>query len=673
MNKKRPGCSYLIQQSESYVIARYTVKGILSGILLLKRHQFKARKYKLVRYKRSIMQSTHYKANRLSKRWLWMLPLLAVLLYACEGSDAQRSSYSEDQGQFFPVERPSAYNRPASLIAALEDTSSYWVDSVFNTLTPEERIAQLIIIEAFSNRGPKYEADVMRLIKEYKVGGIIFFQGGPVRQAKLTNAYQAASKVPLWISMDAETGVGMRLDSTVEYPSQQMLGALTDNELIYRMGVEVAQEFKRLGMHINFAPVADVNNNPNNPVISYRSFGEDKYDVTAKSIAYMQGMQDGGIMAVAKHFPGHGDTDVDSHYDLPVIPFGRGRLDSLEMYPFQELIKHGLGGMMVAHMHIPQLDPTPNLPSTLSEPIVTGLLKQRLNYKGLIFTDAMVMKGVTKFFEPGEAEARALMAGNDVLERLNSVPKAIRAVEEAIERGDLTQEEIDRRCKRVLAAKQWLGLDKYKPVALENLYEDLNPPMADLINKRIAEGSVTLLNNRKKMLPLQESPKQTVATLSIGATRVTAFQRQVNQIATETDHFFISRKANAKDTKKLWKQLKKYDVVLVALYGPSLRPSNNVAYSKDATKLVQQLARSNKAVITLFNNAYTLNQFPDIEESRALLVAYQGYFHAQAAAAEVIFGKVPARGKLAVTVNKHFAFGDGIYLNKPFMASAAAQ
>ncbi|MCX2741118.1 glycoside hydrolase family 3 protein [Pontibacter anaerobius] len=614
------------------------------------------------------MLRTLYKAKYLKVYRLWLLPLLAVALYSCEGSDAQRQSYSEQQRQFFPVERTSEYDRPSSLIAALEDSSSYWVDSVFNTLTPDERIAQLIIIEAFSNKGPKYEADVMRLIKEYKVGGIIFFQGGPVRQAKLTNQYQAASKVPLWISMDAETGVGMRLDSAVEYPSQQMLGALTDNELIYRMGEEVAQEFKRLGMHINFAPVADVNNNPKNPIISYRSFGEDKYDVAAKSIAYMQGMQDGGIMAVAKHFPGHGDTDVDSHYDLPVIPFGRDRLDSLELYPFREMIRHGLGGMMVAHMNIPKLDPTKNVPSTLSEPIVTGLLKQQLNYKGLIFTDAMVMKGVTKYFEPGEAEARALMAGNDVLERLNSVPKAIRAVKAAIESGDLTQEEIDRRCKRILAAKQWLGLDKYKPVPLENLYEDLNPPIADLINKNIAEHAITLLNNRKKMLPIRPSSRMSIATVSIGASRVTAFQRQVGQLTEKTDDFYISRKADGKETKKLWKKLKKYDVVLVALYGPYNRPSNDLGYSEGATKLVHQLSKSNKAVITLFNNAYTLNQFPDIEDSRALLVGYQAYFHAQAAAAAVIFGKVPARGKLAVTVNKHYAFGDGIYLNQPFIA-----
>lgn len=598
---------------------------------------------------------------------LWLLPLLAVLLLSCEGSDAQRQGYKEQQRQYFPVERVP-YERPSSIIAALEDSSSYWVDSVFNTLTPEERIAQLIVIEAFSDKGPKYEADVMHLIKEYKVGGIIFFQGGPLRQARLTNQYQAASDVPLWIAMDAETGVGMRLDSTVQYPSQQMLGALADNGLIYRLGLEVAQEFKRLGMHINFAPVADINNNPRNPIISYRSFGEDKYDVTAKSLAYMRGMQDGGIMAVAKHFPGHGDTDVDSHYDLPVIPFGRHRLDSLELYPFRELIKYGVGGVMVAHMHIPQLDSTRNLPSTLSEPIVTDLLRKQLGYNGIIFTDAMVMKGVTKYFEPGEAEARALMAGNDVLERLNSVPKAINAVKAAIANGQLTQEEVDRRCKRVLAAKQWLGLDKYKPVPLQNLYEDLNPPVAELINKTIAENAITLLNNQKHILPLRQRRRMSIATVSVGARRVTAFQRQVKQMAEDTDDFYISRKASEKETRKLWKKLKKYDVVLVALYGPSTRPSNKLGYSEGAKDLVQQLAKSRKSIVTLFDNAYALNQFPGIEQSQGLVLAYEASFHAQAAAAAAVFGKIPAKGKLAVTVNSHYAYGDGILLNKPFVA-----
>ncbi|GAA4438193.1 hypothetical protein GCM10023188_33260 [Pontibacter saemangeumensis] len=615
-----------------------------------------------------MLQIKHSTFSHLQR--LLTLALLPVLLLSCnESSDKgnQQHAASAKPVPVLAVERVP-YERPVSLIRALQEPESAWVDSVFNTLSPEERIAQLMIIEAFSDKGPAYEADVMRLIKQYKVGGIIFFQGGPVRQARLTNSYQAAAKVPLLISMDAETGVGMRLDSTVQYPFQQMLGAVADNGLIYNMGAQIAAEFKRLGMHVNFAPVADINNNPKNPVISYRSFGENRLDVAGKSLAYMQGMQQNDIIAVAKHFPGHGDTDVDSHHDLPVISFDRQRLDSLELYPFRQLIEYGLGGMMVAHMHIPGLDSTANLPSTLSRPIVTGLLKKHMDFEGLVFTDAMVMKGVTKYFAPGEAEVRALMAGNDVLERLNSVPRAIRAIKAAIRRGDLTQAEIDRRCKRVLAAKQWVGLDKYKPIDLTNLYEDLNTSAADSTNHVIAEAAITLLNNRKRMLPVRQRRRTRIATLSVGARRTTSFQREVKEHATTTD-FVLSRKANIKETRKLWKKLQRFDVVLVGLYGPSIRPSNNLGYSKEAAALVQKLARSDKAVITLFDNAYALTQFPDIEKSRALIMAYQPHFHAQEAAASLIFGKIAARGRLPVTVNEHYAYGDGISKDVPLLAT----
>lgn len=615
----------------------------------------------------------HYLFTSLYSRFLtnlpaWLLLFGAVTLTSCEGGAAesqhQDTQHEESKVLFTSLKRP--YERPATLLEALEDPSSAWVDSVFNTLTPEQRIAQLIIIEAFSDQGARYEADVMRLIKQYHVGGIIFFQGGPIRQARLTNSYQEAANVPLMIAMDAETGIGMRLDSTVQYPFQQMLGAIADNGLIYRLGAEVAHEFKRIGMHVNFAPVADINNNPNNPIISYRAFGEDRLEVTAKSIAFMQGMQENGIIATAKHFPGHGDTDVDSHYDLPIIPHSKARLDSLELYPFKELIKHGVGGIMVAHMHIPGLDPTQNLPSTLSKPIVTGLLKEQLNYKGLIFTDAMVMKGVTKYFEPGVAEAQALIAGNDILERLNSVPKAISAVKKAIRDGRLTQEDIDRRCKRVLAAKQWLGLDDYKPIELENLVQDLNPPAADSTNRALAEAALTLLRNEKRGIPVRQKHKTTIATVSFGARRHTAFQREINSMAKTTD-FIISRKANAKEVKKLMNKLKRFDVVVVGLYGPSVRPSNNLGYSKEATEMVRQLAASNKAIITLFDNAYALSQFPGIEKSRSLILAYQSHYHAQEAAANLVFGRLPARGKLPVTVNNYFKYGDGINKDKPLI------
>jgi beta-N-acetylhexosaminidase len=595
-----------------------------------------------------------------------LLFLGVCFLFSCERLETKQKNKPVKQTNVSFTSLYKPYVRPATLLEALDNPTSAWVDSVFNTLTPEQRIAQLMIVEAFSDQDLKYEADVMRLIKQYHVGGIIFFQGGPVRQAKLTNRYQAAAKVPLLIAMDAETGIGMRLDSTVQYPYQQMLGAIADNGMIYRMGAEVALEFKRLGMHVNFAPVADINNNPKNPIISYRAFGENRFDVTAKSVAFMRGMQDNGIIATAKHFPGHGDTDVDSHYDLPVITHSRERLDSLELYPFKELIDEGIGSIMVAHMHIPQLDTTQNLPSTLSKPIVTGLLRNDLQFKGLIFTDAMVMKGVTKYFKPGEAEVRALMAGNDVLERLNNVPKAILAIKEAIKRGDLTQKDIDWRCKRMLTTKQWLGLDHYSPIALTDLVKDLNPAVADSTNKALAEAAITLLINKKSSIPVRQKRNIRIATVSIGARRLTTFQKEISRMAQTTD-FIISRKATAKEVKKLEQHLKKFDIVLLALYGPSIRPSNNLGYSKESTELVTKLAISNKAIITLFDNAYTLTQFPGIEKSKAFIIGYQPHSQAQEAAAKLVFGRIPARGKLPVTINQRFKYGDGINKDKPLV------
>jgi len=547
---------------------------------------------------------------------------------------------------------------PNALITTLNRRNA-WVDSVFERLTPDERISQLMIVEAFSNKGPEHEEDVLRLIRRYKVGGLIFFQGGPVRQAKLTNKYQAAAKVPLLISMDAESGVGMRMDSAMQYPFPMMLGAINNDSLIYRMGEEIGREFKRLGMHLNFAPVADINNNPKNPIISYRAFGENKKDVTSKSLAYMLGMQNTGIIATAKHFPGHGDTDVDSHYDLPVIPYGRERLDTLELYPFRELIKSGVGGIMVAHMHMPKLDSSLNVPSTLSKPIVTGLLRQELRYAGLIVTDAMVMKGVTKYFKPGEAEVRALIAGNDVLERLVSVPQAITAIKQAIRQRRLSWNDINRRCKKVLAAKYWVGLNNYQPIQLDSLYADLHTSRAYETNRRLAEGSITLLQNKRRLLPLSKSKKYKMAVLAVGARNVTFFQKKIQEV-TRTELFTMPRKSSPKDIITLQKKLKPFNFIVIAIYGPSIRPSNNLGFSPENKAFINKLIADKKCVVTLFDNAYALNQFSDIRKANALMVGYQQLPSIQEAAAKLIFGDIKANGKLPVTVNEDFKFGDGL-------------
>ena len=292
---------------------------------------------------------------------------------------------------------------------------SSWVDSVFNNMTLNEKIGQLFMVAAYSNKGPEHTQDILRLIKKHHIGGLIFFQGTPEKQAKLTNIYQYNAKIPLMIGMDAEWGLGMRLDSVISYPRQMTLGAISDDSLIYKMGLDIGAQLRRLGVHVNFAPVVDINNNPANPVIGSRSFGEDRNNVAGKGIAYMNGLQDRNVLAVAKHFPGHGDTDKDSHKTLPVISHDSLRLDSIELYPFKRLISNGVGGVMTAHLNIPSLIDEPNRPSTLSKKVVTHMLKDQLGFNGLVFTDALNMKGVTNNFQSGEIEIEALKAGNDVL------------------------------------------------------------------------------------------------------------------------------------------------------------------------------------------------------------------------------------------------------------------
>ena len=294
-------------------------------------------------------------------------------------------------------------------------TAKRWVDSVFRTLSKQQKIAQLMIIRAHSNLGPEHIEEVTSQIQKYNVGGLCFFQGGPIRQANLTNFYQSIAKTPLMITIDGEWGLGMRLDSVINFPRNLLIGAVKDPKLVYQFGRAVGEQCKRLGIHVNFGPVVDVNNNPNNPVINDRSFGEDKYKVAEFGVQYMKGMQDVGVMACAKHFPGHGDVEVDSHYDLPVINKSREQLDSLELYPFKRILDAGVGSVMVAHLYIPSIDTTTNQATSLSYKNITGLLKNELKYNGLVFTDALEMKGISKFFPEGEASVRSLLAGNDLL------------------------------------------------------------------------------------------------------------------------------------------------------------------------------------------------------------------------------------------------------------------
>ncbi|GAB3818111.1 hypothetical protein GCM10028895_14990 [Pontibacter rugosus] len=535
-----------------------------------------------------------------------------------------------------------------------------WVDSVFNKLSPEERIAQLIMIPVYSNKNQAHVDSISALVRKYKVGGLIFFQGGPVRQAHMTNRYQKESKVPLMVSIDAEWGLAMRLDSTTKFPYQMALGGIEDEQLIYEMGAEIARQCRRLGVHVNFAPVVDVNNNANNPVIGFRSFGEDKYNVTRKAMAYMRGMQDNKVLANAKHFPGHGDTNVDSHVGLPIINFSKLRLDSVELYPFRQLMKNGLGSLMVAHMNIPVLDNTPNLASTLSKPIVTDLLKKEMNYQGLVFTDALNMQGVAKFYPPGVVDVKALLAGNDVMLNTMDVGTTIAEVKKAIANGDITQAEIDLRVRKVLAAKQWLGLDKWQPIETENLIADLNNPHAEYLNQQLVEASLTLLRNKQNILPLQRMDTLKVAALAIGTKEETAFQRGLARYM-QVDTFFLTPNSSIAELQALKEKLQQYNVIVAGVHKLNLKAgSSNFGITAEMNLFLKDLIRSKPTIVGVFGNVYSLAHLEDLAKADAVIAAYQETPLTQDIASQLIFGGIGAKGKLPVTVSNAFKIGDGL-------------
>lgn len=569
---------------------------------------------------------------------IFFFPLLFLSLIACVGVNAQNKDHiAPDFVQY---------------------ETSKWVDSVIKTLTPDERIAQLIMVAAYSNRGEEHRQELLKLIKEQKIGGLIFFQGDPESQVRLMNDFQQSSKVPLLGAIDAEWGLGMRLDSTISYPFQMALGAIQDDKLIYELGTEVARQIKRTGLHLNFAPVVDVNNNANNPVINYRSFGEDKYNVAEKSIAYLQGMQDQNLLTTAKHFPGHGDTDTDSHYALPQINYSLARLDTLELYPFKKVIEAGIGGVMVAHLDIPALDST-GVPSTLSKPIVTDLLKKRLGFEGLVVTDAMNMKGVTAGNLPGVVDKDAILAGNDLLEFTEDVPKAISEVRAAINRGLITQKEIDGRVRKMLAVKQWVGLNDYSPTSPENILEELNTSKAKLLNRKLAEASLTVLKNNNNLLPIRNLEKLNIASVSFGAEKETTFQETLS-LYTKVDHYQLPLDASEEKVDSVRQKLKNYNLVIGGVHDTSKFPRNSFEPSSEVAGFIKELSENKANIYAFFKNPYVLNSVEGIEKAEGLVVTYQDSEITEDLAAQLIFGGVGASGKLPVSVGEKFTAGDGI-------------
>ncbi len=537
-----------------------------------------------------------------------------------------------------------------------------WTDTIIKNMTLDEKIGQLFMVAAYSNKGESHINEIKKLIEVYKIGGLIFMQGGPIRQANLYNNYQKISKVPLMIGMDAEWGLSMRLDSTFKFPYQMTLGAISNDKLIYEMGKSIAKHCKRLGVQVNFAPVVDINSNPNNPIIGFRSFGENKYDVAEKGILYMKGMQDIGILANAKHFPGHGDTDKDSHQTLPVVPYKRKRIDTLELYPFRKIFEEGIGSVMVAHLYVPCLDKDKDVPTTLSPKVVTKLLKNEMSFKGLVFTDALNMKGVSSLYKPGEADLNALLAGNDVLLFSEDVPLAIEEIKKAIEKGKINEEEIDERCRKILLAKQWSGLDKNNFIEEKNLYNDLNNVESKLLNRKIYEEAITLVKNEKKILPIKNLENVKFASLVFESNKLTPFQKSLERY-TGIKHFNFTNTLDTIQEDSLVNELTKYDVVFISIENKN-RWQKNLGMSDRIVNITKRIADKTNTILTLFTVPYAFKWYGDYDNFKGIIVSYQNDDDAQDITAQMIFGAIDMKGKLPVTINEKYKYGFGLNINK---------
>lgn len=538
-----------------------------------------------------------------------------------------------------------------------------WVDSVFNTLTPDMRIAQLLMIRGYSNKDSLYNEELIRLISDFNIGGVCFFQGGPVRQSILTNRIQDSTDVPVFVAIDGEWGLGMRLDSTVSFPKQMTLGAVGSDEYIYSMGLEVAREMKRIGIHINFAPVSDINNNPNNPVINARSFGENRRLVAEKAYYYMKGMQDGGLIAVAKHFPGHGDTDIDSHLSLPVIDKSYAVIDSLELFPFKYLINRGIKGIMISHLRVPGLDTTTQSIATLSQPILEGILRNKLGFKGMIITDGMDMKGLVDFSDVGRVEADALKAGNDILLLPVDARQAIFNICNAIDNGYITQKLVDEKCKKVLTWKYESGLAKQHNIPLENLSEELNTIEARLISLQANSQAITLLTNPKERIPIKGLDTLKIASLVIGDNTLTPFQQMLSNYA-PVDHFNLPKEATSCQFDSISCLLEPYNLVLAAFLKSSDLPQKRFNITEKAAAFIDSLASAKHTVLNLFASPYSLAFFQNTRALEALTVSYQDNPVMQELTAQAIFGGRPINGKLPVSSGLTFKAGDGIESNQ---------
>ena len=536
------------------------------------------------------------------------------------------------------------------------DAETHWVDSIYSQMTLEEKVGQLFMVAAYSNKDTTHTNAIEKLIRNQKIGGVIFFQGGPLRQANLTNRYQSKSKIPMFVGIDAEWGLSMRLDSTYRYPWNMTLGAIKDLKLIEKVGELMGKESKRMGVHFNFAPVLDINTNPKNPIIGNRSFGENKVNVTEKAIALMNGVQNQGVFSTGKHFPGHGDTAIDSHLGLPTVTSSREHLDVVELYPYKRMFDEGLVSVMVGHLDVPSLEFRQNFPSSISYNVVTNLLQKELEFDGLIFTDALNMKGISKYRRPGELELDALLAGNDILLFPENVPLAVETISKAYQENALSEERLALSVKKILKYKFKAGLNHFKPIAIPNLISDINPVENEALQYQLYENATTVLKNGGDILPIKDLVNNKIAYVKLGDDTNASFISTLKKYADVTE-------VTAPTIDSLNVKLKEFSTVIVG-YHKADKPWKNNDFTSNELIWLQEIARNNRVIVDVFAKPYSLLPLANYSEIEGLIVSYQNNDIAQQVGAELIFGAIEAKGKLPVSINDNFKVNDGLSTEK---------
>ena len=538
---------------------------------------------------------------------------------------------------------------PKNITKDLDKKAAKYADSLYAKLSMDERIGQLYIVALYTNKDQNHISGVRKLVEQERIGGIILMQDDAEQEIALVNEFQKKSRVPMLFGMDAEWGLYQRIKTAHKFPWAMTLGAIQDNNLVYEMASKIAEDAKKMGIYWNFAPVVDVNTNPKNPIIGNRSFGSDVQNVIAKSLAYAQGLQDNGVLAAIKHFPGHGDTDVDSHLDLPVVKHSLERLNKIELAPFKALMDKKIGGAMIAHLYVPQLEKGKNIPASISYDIVTNLLKNKFRYEGLVITDALNMNAVAKKYPAGELDLRAFKAGNDVLLFSQDVPTGKKLIKEALQKGEISEKRLEESVKKILKTKYLLGLQNLRPLSSEGINNDLNNDSHAKISEKLYANALTLLKDEKQLFPLREKE---VYYLPLEEASHEAFLQELSK--------------EIKVKKISFKEIQSIPENAVVIIG--LHKDNSTAYkpykvSWESKRLISQLKSRNKVILNVFGSPYAL-QDVDISGISSILVSYENNPLSMKATAEAYLGKQKINGRLPVVVNEQIKYGMGIDIPK---------